>query len=222
MERFFLVYKTMNKAKGEYYIGVHITDDMNDDYLGSGKRLRRSIEKYGREAFERDILAVFDNPNDMFLKEAELVNEETLKDPLCLNLKVGGYGGWGLKDKSILYNSESQSRRSKMNDPQWRKENSDRIKAWSQKGLENARKKLSKMREEGYRSKGSLGYHHTEEHKKRMSDIMKDAQSGKRNSQYGKCWIHSQLEKKSIRVMKDEIQEWLDKGWIVGRKMRFD
>jgi hypothetical protein len=75
MERFFLVYKTTNKIKGEYYIGVHVTDDLEDGYLGSGKRLSYSLSKYGRDAFEREILATFNNPDEMFQKEAELVNE---------------------------------------------------------------------------------------------------------------------------------------------------
>lgn len=222
MERFFLVYKTVNLLKDEYYIGVHITDDINDDYLGSGKRLRRSIEKHGRESFKREIISIFDNPDDMFRKEAELVNEETLKDHRCLNLKVGGFGGWILKDKSALYASESQARRSRMNDPEWRKENADKIKEWSQKGLENARKKLSNMRASGYKTRGSLGHHHTEEHKQKMSEIMSVAQAGEKNSQYGKCWIHSLSERKSMSVMKEDVQAWLDRGWTLGRKMKFD
>jgi len=222
MERFFLVYKTVNKLKGEYYIGVHVTDDPEDGYLGSGKRLNYSLRKYGREAFEREILAVFNNPDEMFRKEAELVNEETLKDPLCLNLKVGGYGGWLLKDRTVLYTSESQAARSPYNKKEWREKNSDKIKEWSLMGLSKARRKLAEMKESGYKPKGMLGKHHTEEHKQKMSEIMAVAQAGERNSQYGKCWIHSYAEKRSTRVMKDDVQEWLDRGWILGRKLKFD
>lgn len=222
MERFFLVYKTVNKLKGEYYIGVHVTDDLEDGYLGSGKRLRYSLEKYGRENFERVILAVFDNPNEMFSKEAELVSEKTLLDPLCLNLKVGGYGGWILKDKTVLYTSESQALRSRFNNKKWREENADRIFEWTTKGLTRGRIKLAEMRSEGWVSPGFKGKCHTEEHKQRIGKITTITQAGDKNSQYGKCWIYSLVEKRSTRVMKDEVQEWLDRGWILGRKMKFD
>lgn len=222
MERFFLVYKTINKIKGEYYIGVHVTDDIDDDYLGSGKRLRFSVEKYGRESFEKQIIAIFDNPIDMFNMEAELVNEVTLKDPLCLNLKTGGYGGWNLKDKSLIYSSEHQKRRSKMGDPIWRAENAEKISEWSKKGLILAQEKLAIMRKSGYVSKGSTGKHHSEEFKQRMSKIMSEAMAGEKNSQYGTCWIHSLIEKRSKKIKKEELSSWLELGWIVGRKIKFD
>jgi hypothetical protein len=222
MERFFLVYKTVNKIKGEYYIGAHVTDNIDDGYLGSGKRLRYSLEKHGREIFEREILAVFDNSNDMFNKEAELVNEKTLLDPLCLNLKVGGYGGWLLKDASILWSSDFQKKRSPFNKKEWKEQNASKIKEWSTKGLSSGRKKLDKMRAEGWISPGFAGKRHTTDFKQHMSTIMSEAQSGEKNSQYGRRWIHSFVEKRNTKVTSDELQQWLDKGWIIGRKMKFD
>jgi len=222
MERFFLVYKTLNTVKGEYYIGIHITDDIEDDYLGSGKRLKYSIEKYGREIFKKEILAVFDNPYEMFKMEADLVNEETLKDPLCLNLKVGGFGSWKLKDKTVLYSSEHQTKRSPFNKKEWRERNASNIAEWSKKGLNNAQLTFAKKREIGWRSKGSLGYRHTDEHKLRMSTIMSKAQSGEQNSNFGKVWIFSLDEKKSMTVPKEDVNSWLGKGWQVGRKMKFN
>jgi len=222
MERFFLVYKTTNKIKGEYYIGVHVTDDLEDGYLGSGKRLIYSLSKYGRDAFEREILATFNDPDEMFQKEAELVNEETLKDPLCLNLKVGGHGGWLLKDKSALYTAESQAIRSPYGKKEWREKNAEKIREWTAKGLSSARQKLYEMKKSGYKPVGMLGKHHTEEHKNHMSQVMSVAQAGERNSQYGKCWIYSTTERQSKRVMKEDVQGWLDKGWSLGRKMKFD
>jgi ribosomal protein S16 len=225
MQRFFTVYKILNKRNSEYYIGVHITENAQDDYLGSGTRIRKSIEKYGRESFEKIILFSFDNPEDMLRKEKELVNEETLKDPLCLNIALGGQGGWysvltpDLRKK--VYSSELQSARSWYNNPEWRRINSDRIYEWQTRGAEKGRKKIEEMRKEGWVSPGFKGKTHTEEHREKMSKIMKNAQSGDKNSQYGTCWIHSLLEKRSIRIKKDELQDWLQNGWILGRKMKF-
>lgn len=55
----YTVYRTTNLLNGMFYIGVHKTTNPNDSYLGSGKRLRYAIKKYGVEAFEKEILHVF-------------------------------------------------------------------------------------------------------------------------------------------------------------------
>ncbi len=222
MERFFLVYKTINKLSGEYYIGVHITSNLNDDYIGSGKRLRYCIKKYGKESFERQTLAIFDNAQEMFQLETELVSEETLKDPLCLNLKVGGYGGWYLKNANLLWRSDLQIKRSPFNKTEWRIKNAENIAKWSFLGLSKGRQKILEMRENGWRSPGFSNKSHNDDFKKMMSQVMSIAQAGEKNSQYGKCWIYSLSEKQSIRVKKEDVQEWLNKGWQLGRKMKFN
>ena len=89
----YTIYKTTNKLDGKYYIGCHCTEDENDEYLGSGKHLVSAIKKYGKEHFVKEILHIFENKQDMFDKERELVNEEFVKNPITYNLKVGGSGG---------------------------------------------------------------------------------------------------------------------------------
>jgi hypothetical protein len=85
---FYIIYKTTNTITNKFYIGKHQTNDLNDGYLGSGKLLRRAIQKYGRQNFQREILYIFDNENDMNKKEKELVvvSEDTY------NLCDGGQG----------------------------------------------------------------------------------------------------------------------------------
>lgn len=36
----YTVYKTTNAENGRYHVGCHVTDNPQDDYLGSGKLLR--------------------------------------------------------------------------------------------------------------------------------------------------------------------------------------
>ena len=88
----YIVYKTTNQINGMFYIGTHKTDDLNDDYMGSGKYLRRAIQKYGLKNFKKVVLHVFDNPDEMFSKEAEIVTEAFLSEENTYNLKVGGFG----------------------------------------------------------------------------------------------------------------------------------
>ena len=42
------IYKTTCNITNKYYIGMHSTSNLEDGYLGSGKRLRYSIRKYGK------------------------------------------------------------------------------------------------------------------------------------------------------------------------------
>lgn len=91
---FYTIYKTTNKINGKIYVGSHRTVDLNDSYLGSGKRLLRAISKYGESNFIREILFVFDNPDEMFAKEKEIVNEEFVQREDTYNLKIGGFGGF--------------------------------------------------------------------------------------------------------------------------------
>lgn len=91
---YYLIYKTTNNINGNIYIGMHETNNVEDGYIGSGKRLLSAISKYGRENFTREILFCFQNREEMLLKEAELVNEDFLKRDDVYNLTSGGKGGF--------------------------------------------------------------------------------------------------------------------------------
>lgn len=43
-----IVYKTTNNVNGKIYVGVHSTIDIYDNYIGSGKTLKKAIKKYGK------------------------------------------------------------------------------------------------------------------------------------------------------------------------------
>lgn len=78
-KKYHFIYKTTNNLNGKYYIGMHSTNNLDDGYLGSGRRLRYSLNKYGNENHTREILE-FKNSRDE-LKEESLnfwKNDRTL------------------------------------------------------------------------------------------------------------------------------------------------
>ena len=136
----FIVYKTTNTINGHYYIGVHkqFTDSF-DGYLGSGTGLKRAIEKYGIENFQRQTLFSFDNVEDAYDKETELLNQ-SYKLNECYNMRPGGRG---IRGKIHFHSDE------------WKKKVSDahKGKKLSEKTIEKIKKyDRSYMKTDEYRS----------------------------------------------------------------------
>jgi hypothetical protein len=90
----YYIYQTTNLINGKIYIGVHKYSDSRDHYYkGSGKALKFAFKKYGRKNFRKDILFEFDNKEEAYNKEIEIVNKEFLKRDDIYNLQLGGKGG---------------------------------------------------------------------------------------------------------------------------------
>lgn len=92
-KKYHFIYKTTCLLNQKYYIGLHSTDDLEDGYIGSGKRLWYSIRKHGKENHKFEILEMLETRKSLKDREKELVNEERLQDPMCMNLQIGGEGG---------------------------------------------------------------------------------------------------------------------------------
>ena len=99
----YIVYETTNTINGKYYIGVHKQNGSSfDGYLGSGKILKRSINKYGKENFFRSTIKSFDDKECAYLHEKEIITKELINNSNCYNIKRGGSGGW-----MLLYGSNN-------------------------------------------------------------------------------------------------------------------
>ena len=170
---FYTVYKITNMVNGKIYIGVHKTDNLNDDYMGSGKLVKAAQEKYGIENFTREYLQVFDNAEDMFNMESELVNEEFIARNDTYNLALGGNGGCG---KAFVKRFNE--------DEDFRNEVCARLKPFRWTGLE------------------FLGKKHSEETKAKMSEKAK-LRTGDKNSQFGMMWIMNSESGESKKIKKD-------------------
>ena len=109
--KYYTIYKITNKVNGKFYIGKHITEDLFDDYMGSGKLIRKAIEKYGNHNFQKEILKIYDNEHDMNIAESLLID---LSDVRSYNLQPGGKGSWQYINENDLSNTE-ESKKKKSN-----------------------------------------------------------------------------------------------------------
>lgn len=91
----YTIYQVTHIESDKCYIGKHQTENPNDGYMGSGQLIRRAVKKLGAEAFQKEVLHVFETEEEMNAKEAELVTEEFCSRDDTYNLCPGGNGGWG-------------------------------------------------------------------------------------------------------------------------------
>jgi hypothetical protein len=93
LRNYHYIYK-ITRDDGKYYIGMHSTDDLEDSYFGSGKKITRSIKRHGIEKHSKEILEFLSSRKELKERERVLVNEELLSDPMCMNLALGGNFIW--------------------------------------------------------------------------------------------------------------------------------
>lgn len=132
--KYYTIYKITNKINGKFYIGKHITENLNDDYMGSGKLIKKSIEKYGKENFEKEIIKIYNNEHDMNIAESLLID---LTDNQTYNLQPGGKGSWSYVNHNKLNNNEeSKNKKSDTMKKYWteekRKEKSENMKQYNE------------------------------------------------------------------------------------------
>jgi hypothetical protein len=99
---FYIIYETKNLINNKLYHGCHKTNNLDDGYLGSGKLIKRAIEKYGKENFQREILCFCNNLEDMIEKEKLFINEEWVNRKDTYNLQTGGLNYGILCEESKL------------------------------------------------------------------------------------------------------------------------
>jgi DNA-binding transcriptional regulator YiaG len=207
--KYHFLYKTVNEKNEKYYIGVHSTNDIDDGYLGSGTRIKKSVQYHGRESHKRTILGFFETRETAFDKEKEIVNEELLKDPKCMNIMTGGAGFLNEEYCKIAgrKGNERFNRRLK-EDKEFYKEF---CKKQSEANIKNPRGWASDVEKYKYSFKGEK---HTKETRERMEISNKGKHMGEKNSQFGTIWMNK--VGKNIKVKKTEISNKTEDGWKEG------
>ena len=203
-KKFHFTYKTTNLINNRYYLGMHSTNNIDDGYLGSGKRLYHELNKYGKNNFKFEILKQFSSREELIQGEIDLITEQDVKDINCLNLKPGGRGGFTKENWE-----KGQIAASTFMKEQWKvPEYKERMTRLRQEGVKRLHKE-GKIKYDNFKGKK-----HTSDTIKKMKESKKDYGKGDNNSQYGTCWITNETENKKIK--KTSI---IPEGWRLGRKL---
>lgn len=109
-KKYYLVYKTINLINNFIYIGVHATNKLEDNYLGSGTNILKAIKEFGKENFKREILFFCNSKEEMLQKEKELVNLDFIKRCDTYNMVIGG-SEWNTL--GMIHSQESREKMSK-------------------------------------------------------------------------------------------------------------
>ena len=222
---FYTIYKTTNLINGMIYIGQHQTENLDDDYYGSGVALHEAIKEFGSQNFSKEILFVFDDFESMDKKERELVTQEFVDRPDTYNMVPGGfnYGRTSeplTHEAAVLFGNKGQAKHQYLmqNDPEYRERVLENIRI-----AQNNPNRLAKFRatmaenrkQDPTFGKSFLGKKHTEETKSRISQQAKARMANSANNpMYGKRWITNGVDKRLIG--KDDL---LPDGYVYGRVM---
>lgn len=189
------------------YIGCHITEKIEDGYIGSGTYLRRVIKKYGKEIFSREVLFYCASLEDMLEKEEEIVNEAFVSRLDTYNLTIGGYGGgFYYINSNELNNIAGQCHivHNKIKED-------EEYREWYCKKVSNGLKLYYENNEGTFKGKK-----HTKESKKKIGAANSVKQKGSGNSQFGTMWITDGVN--NMKVLKDtEISENWRKGRVINK-----
>ena len=210
---FYYLYQITNKVNGKIYVGVHKTQNLDDGYMGSGKRIQYAFEKYGIDSFEKVILETFENAEAMYAREKEVVNEEFLLREDVYNLRRGGNGGFDYINKQST---------------------STRIRGWTEANTEKARLARQKLDFSAINKNrwDLLDVESKQKHTSVAREIAKTPeaivkrketfknikhQAASNNSQFGTCWIYHELIGNK-KCKKELLPFYIEQGWIKGRK----
>lgn len=199
------IYKTTNLINGKIYIGQHrvANENDNDDYLGSGKLIRRAVKLYGKDNFKKEIIAYCNS-----LDELNQLEEEYIKMYNSTNHTIGyniSKGGGFMKCVGE-------------NNPFYGKHHTDAVK-----------KKLSECRKNNVGP--NLGRQWSDEYKQKMSlaklgksngcegrEFSLESKIKMSNTKKATCKHRGRLSEDELKKLKQPKSEETKRRMVEGRK----
>jgi len=165
------LYKTICLVNQKYYLGIHSTENINDGYFGSGIALQRAIKKYGKEQFQKEIIAFVATREELLEMEKNIITEKIVKDKKSYNMVIGGNSAvdYYRQQGNDFFIKHQQNAGKKGAASTWKKMTEEERKKWHVKGGQAMHKKL---RDLGL-PHPTKGKPKTKETKQRMSEAAK-------------------------------------------------
>ena len=188
------VYEITNLINGKKYIGKRSCKCSieEDKYMGSGKLLKKAIDKYGKENFKKEILQTCENERMAY--EWEKVYIEQVKaygNPMYYNISMGGFGFTSEENRKLWESHE------------FRKTQSERMKKmWESPCYRNHMSEVHKGQISPMKGK-----HHTKEAIEKMKQNNGKGMKGKRHTKEA-------IEK----IIKANVEKWKDPNSVFNSK----
>jgi hypothetical protein len=204
--RFRFVYCTRNLINNMVYVGQHTTDDLDDDYIGSGKDFNIAVEEFGRDNFKSKMLCFCEDKKELDQAERYWIAYWEACER-GYNIAHGGTGGdlgpevnkkisEALKGKplkdSVLEKFRDGRRKGERNSMYGKTQKKESI----EKGKETFKKNYKKENHPFYNKP------QTDEHKRKNSEAQK----------------HPWSEERKIRNKETRKKNGTNKSWNQGRE----
>lgn len=177
--KYYYTYKVQCTAVGRedyYYLGKHVTSNLNDGYKGSGKKLKEYYNQYPND-YTFTILEFYSNKTELNIAEQKLIGDLWKSDSYCLNRMPGGSGSWKVAHENNKGRPRTEEEKRKISENTKRAMNNPDIKkriSESQKGRyisEEHKRKISESQKG--KPSGMKGKHQSEEAKRKISEARK-------------------------------------------------
>lgn len=216
------IYRITNNINNMEYIGVHRTENLDDGYMGSGKVMKRALEKYGKKHFTKDILEFFDTYKEALAREKEMVTESYINRPNNYNIREGGFG-------NCSWSEEWKQEFSRYKKDKWDNDPEHRSKMMKALQSEERRKNISKALTGRSRdnpqnkdpekirktAEAHRGMERSDKAKRNMSEAALNASADVKlkRSGIGNVYIYNTVTGEVRRVEKNDR---LPLGWVFG------
>ena len=222
------VYEITNLINGKKYIGKRSCKCSieEDKYMGSGKLLKKAIDKYGKENFKKEILQTCENERMAYEWEKVYIEQvKAYSNSNYYNISSGGNGGWG--NFAGKTKEEMQLRSLRISKKTKGKLTGDKNPNYG--GLKEATKiKLSALAKERLKNKNNhplYGKHHSDKTKEKIRKTLTGKYVGENHPFYGRK--HSDETKSLIglknkgKTMSNETKKKISKA-LTGKHYHSD